>query len=261
VATDAPTMLETSAIPEAMSPEEIERQVRGLGEWFHNLDLRGVQTAPRHFLGDFPRVLWEGLQHKLPDVRGKTVLDIGCNAGFYSIQLKKRGAARVLGIDFDERYLEQARFATRVCGADVELRQMSVYDVAALREKFDVVLFMGVLYHLRHPLLALDLVREHVVKDTMIFQCMLRGSEQVDPVERDYPFTERAIFDRPGHPRMHFIENRYASDPTNWWAPNSACMEAMLRASGFRIDDRLPPEVFVCRTAPIEESGAVYPAR
>jgi tRNA (mo5U34)-methyltransferase len=249
-----------SAGPEAFTTEEIERRVRGLGEWFHNLDLRGVKTAPAHFLGDFPSVLWEGLRGKLPDVRGRSVLDIGCNAGFYSIQVKKLGAERVVGIDFDERYLDQARLATQICGVDVELRHMSVYDVAALREKFDVVLFMGVLYHLRHPLLALDLVREHVTSDLMVFQSMLRGSREVEPLERDYPFAETAVFDRPAYPKLHFIERKYAGDPTNWWAPNTACMEAMLRASGFRVIDRLPPEVFICRTAPVEESGAVHPA-
>ena len=64
----------------------------------------------------------------------------------------------MLGIDFDADYLAQARFAAEVEGLDVEFRQMSVYDVAALAERFDVVFFIGVLYHLRHPLLALDLI-------------------------------------------------------------------------------------------------------
>jgi tRNA (mo5U34)-methyltransferase len=89
------------------------------------------------------------------------VLDIGCNAGFYSLEMKRRGAERVLGVDFDERYLAQG--ALRSGGAR---RRHRVPPVLGLRrrtlgEKFDLVIFMGVLYHLRHPLLALDLVREH----------------------------------------------------------------------------------------------------
>src|SRR5437868_7908666 len=139
-----------------LSPTEIERKVQALGPWFHNLDLNGVRTAPSHFLGDYPAVKWQHFANDIPrDLTGKSVLDIGCNAGFYSLEMKRRGAARVLGLDYDEEYLAQARFAAEVSGFNIEFRRTSVYDVAALGEKFDVVLFLGVLYHLRHPLLAL----------------------------------------------------------------------------------------------------------
>ncbi|PYQ29070.1 MAG: TIGR04290 family methyltransferase [Acidobacteria bacterium] len=233
-----------------MSVHEIESQVRKLGPWFHNLDLRGVHTAPEHFLGDYPRFKWEKFAHAVPaDLTGKSVLDIGCNAGFYSMEMKRRGAARVLGIDSDERYLEQARFAARVAHADVEFRNLSVYDVASLREQFDVVLFMGVLYHLRHPLLALDLLHD-VVRELLVFQTMLRGSSDVLHVDEDHPFDERAMFDDPAFPKMFFIEQRYAHDPTNWWIPNRACAEAMLRSAGFTIVDHPEEEVFICRSKP-----------
>lgn len=245
-----------------MTTDEIEAQVRSLGDWFHNLDLHGVQTAPNHFLGDFPRVLWRYLQDALPDVKGKSVLDVGCNGGFYSIQMKQRGAKEVVGIDVDPRYLEQARLATRVLGAEVDLRELSVYDVGALGRKFDVVIFMGVLYHLRHPLLALDLLREHVVGQTLIFQTMTRGSHGVMTPDEDYSFEEQSIFEQPAFPRMHFIEKKYSNDQTNWWIPNRACVEAMLRSSGFEIVDHPHAEVYVCRVAgkPAGE-GAVHPAR
>ena len=86
--------------------EAIEARAKALGPWFHNMELRGVPTAPDHFLGDYPGVKFRGFAEVLPaDLSGKTVLDIGCNGGFYSIEMKRRGAARVLGIDFDEDYL------------------------------------------------------------------------------------------------------------------------------------------------------------
>ncbi len=116
---------------------------------------------------------------------------------------------------------------------ELELHQLSVYDVARLGETFDLVLFMGVLYHLRHPLLALDLIHEHVARDLLVFQSMQRGSDQVVPVAPDYPFSETDIFNQPGFPRLHFLEQAYASDPTNWWVPNRACSEALLRSAGF----------------------------
>jgi tRNA (mo5U34)-methyltransferase len=253
---------ESSTLQTPLSTEQIRDRVRELGKWFHNLNLRGVQTAPEHFLGDYPQTKWRSFADAIPsDLRGKTVLDIGCNGGFYSIEMKRRGADRVVGIDFDETYLAQARFAAELCETEIDFQQLSVYDVAKLGEKFDIVLFMGVLYHLRHPLLALDLIYEHVARDLLIFQSMQRGSEEVEPAKSDYHFWETDIFERPGFPRMYFIENKYAGDPTNWWIPNRACTEAMLRSAGFEILSHPEQEVFLCRRGnAVSEPRAVYPA-
>ena len=245
-----------------LTVDEIRTRAEALGPWFHNIDLQGVKTAPDHFLGDYPAVKWRRFSDAVPaDLSGRSVLDIGCNAGFYSIEMKRRGADRVLGIDFDPEYLEQARFAAEVSGVEIECRQLSVYDVAAIGERFDVVLFMGVLYHLRHPLLALDLIREHAARDLFIFQSMLRGSTEVVILADDHDFWDAAPFEQPGAPRLHFIEHRYAGDPTNWWIPNRACAEAMLRSAGFEILEHPEDEVYVCRCADIPAwAGPVYPA-
>jgi tRNA (mo5U34)-methyltransferase len=231
------------------STHEIEQRVRSLGQWFHNLDLHGVKTAPDHFLGDYPNVKWQKFAHAIPaDLTGKSVLDIGCNAGFYSIEMKKRGAARVVGLDSDEVYLNQARFAAEVSGyPDIEFRNLSVYDVGQLGETFDVVIFMGVLYHLRHPLLALDTLYETVVGDMLVFQSMQRGSKEVAHVEENHPFWDESVFERDGYPLMYFVEQRYADDPTNWWIPNRAGVEAMLRSAGFVIEAHPEDEVYICR--------------
>ena len=74
-------------------------EIDALGPWFHNMELDGEWTAPDHFLGNYPQFKFDGFADALPDVTGKSVLDIGCNAGFYALEMKKRGAARVLGID------------------------------------------------------------------------------------------------------------------------------------------------------------------
>ena len=233
-----------------LSPDEIRRRLAGLGDWFHNMDLGGVRTAPNHFLYDYPAVKWASFRDAIPaDLSGRTVLDIGCNGGFYSLEMKRRGADRVVGIDSDERYLAQARFAAEVTGLEVEFRNHSVYDVAQLGARFDVVLFLGVFYHLRHPLLALDLIRAHVAKDLLVFQSLQCGEGGIAPVQPDYDFADTAHFDAAGYPRMHFIERSYAHDPTNWWAPNAACAQAMLRSAGFSIQQQPDPEIYVCRCA------------
>ena len=77
----------------------------------------------------------------------------------------------------------------------------------------------------------------------------------------DYPFQETAIFERPGFPRLAFIEHCYAGDDTNWWIPNRACTAAMLRSAGFVIDGNPEEEVFICRPGPAASQRAVYPAR
>lgn len=231
----------------------LEARVSDLGPWFHNLrlgDTVQVQTAPDHPLGDFPANFWEFFKHAVPDdLSGQSVLDIGCNGGFYSFEMKRRGAARVIGVDHDPVYLNQARFAREQLGLDVEFAQGDVYDIDRLvgDQQFDFVVFMGVLYHLRHPLYALEKVAG-LVRGRLLFQSMERGSwDTLDgfPAE-DYPFSERDVFFDDRFPRLHFIEHAYAGDRTNWWIPNAACTAALLRSSGLRIVDRPCHEVYVC---------------
>ena len=121
--------------------------------------------------------------------------------------------------------------------------------------------FIGVLYHLRHPLLALDLIHEHVTSDLLVFQSMQRGSSDMPEIAPDYPFSEVEVFEQPGYPKLHFIEASYSADNTNWWTPNRACAAAMLRSAGFRIEAMPEEEVFICRHVPGGVSGAAYPAR
>src|SRR5258708_24366920 len=112
-----PTILEGGAVAPPNGLSGIAQGITERGDWFHNMDLGGVFTAPHHFLGDYPNVKWKHIAKVFPqDMRGASVLDIGCNAGFYSIELKKRGAGRVLGVDVDDRYLEQGRFAVSTLG-------------------------------------------------------------------------------------------------------------------------------------------------
>jgi tRNA (mo5U34)-methyltransferase len=240
-----------SGPPRAL-PADLKEQAARLQPWFHNLHLPdGSETAPDHPLGDFPRYKWQQLRAVLPeDMQGWSVLDIGCNAGFYSFELARCGA-EVLAIDSDPHYLRQAQWAGEVYGLSrrVTLRRMQVYQVARLRRRFDLVLFMGVFYHLRHPLLALDIVAAKVSR-RLIFQTMIMPGEQVEIPPQDFSLDERERLTRPGWPKMAFIERRLAGDPTNWWVPNHAAVEAMLRSCGLRVVQRPGEEIYVCEPEP-----------
>lgn len=245
----------SSAILSSSSREQLQKQIAEMGQWFHNLDLHGVKTAPDHFLGDYPAFKWREIARAIPeDLKGATVLDIGCNGGFYSIEMKKRGADRVLALDVDDRYLNQARFAASTLGVDIEFQKCSVYDVDQIEGQFDYVFFLGVFYHLRYPLYALDKVVKKV-RGRLLFQSMIRGSKATREWKSDYHFWETGIFEEPDFPRMYFIENSYSHDHTNWWIPNTAAAEAMLRSSGLVIVDHPEEETWVCEPGAVKRDG------
>jgi tRNA (mo5U34)-methyltransferase len=234
-----------------------KKAIRNLEPWFHNLHLPdGTQTAPDHRLGDFPRFKWKQIAPHVPaDLKGWHALDIGCNAGFYSFELAMRGA-KVVGIDVDPHYLKQARWAARQFGLEdsIEFRQMQVYQLAHSEEVFDLVLFMGVFYHLRYPMLALDIVAEKV-KRLMIFQSLTTPGMKICQETGDHDIDERDVLNDPGWPKMAFIEHRFAADPTNWWIPNHACIEAILRSAGFNVTARPGHEIYFCKPAKTKSSN------
>jgi tRNA (mo5U34)-methyltransferase len=189
--------------------------------WYHTIDLgdgvvtKGVDnTAFRLARIDLPASL-----------TGRTVLDIGAWDGFFSFEAERRGASRVVATDYyswrglgwgtenGKAGFELARAALRSKIEDVEI---DVMDLSPERVgTFDVVLFLGVLYHLRHPLLALERIAS-VTRDLLILETVV----------------DMLGFNRPA---MAFYPDRELNnDPTNWWAPNIAAVEGMLRTVGFR---------------------------
>jgi tRNA (mo5U34)-methyltransferase len=129
-----------------------------------------------------------------------------------------------------------------------------VYDLARTHTRWDVVLFLGVLYHLRYPMLGLDIVSRCVGK-MLVLQCLTVPGEPVTETPSDLPLERREPLATPGWPRLSFIEKRLAGDPTNWWAPNQACIEAMLRSSGLLITERPADEFYLCSPDPAAERG------
>jgi len=231
--------------------DEVGREIARLGPWFHNLHLpSGHQTAPDHPLGDFPAFKWQQVQSALPnDLSGWQVLDIGCNAGFYTFELARRGGD-VLGVDQDNHYLQQARWAADQIdiSGTVSFERMAVYDLVDLDRTFDLVLFLGVLYHLRYPLLALDIVASKVERLLLMQTLSMPGETSLEPPP-DLGIDERDVMLDPGWPKMAFIERKLAGDATNWWAPNAAAVQAMLRSAGLRVLGSPAHEFYLCEPA------------
>jgi tRNA (mo5U34)-methyltransferase len=200
-----------------MPGTDLRSRVAGI-RWYHTIDLGNGLVTPG--ADDTPVRL---ARLALPaSLSGRSVLDIGAWDGFFSFEAERRGAARVVATDHyawrGTGWSTKAGFdlARSALGSRVEDVEIDVMDISPARVgTFDVVLFLGVLYHLRHPLLALERVAA-VSHDLLIVETV------VDLVGL-------------GRPAMAFYPHRELNDdPTNWWAPNHAAMEGMLRDVGFR---------------------------
>ena len=200
-----------------MTREELLHQVAAL-RWFHRIDLGDGVVTPG--LDDTPVKL---RRVKLPEsLAGKSVLDIGAWDGFFSFEAERRGASRVVAVDSyswnGDGWGSKASFelARRVLNSKVEDRDREVLQLTPQDPgTFDVVLFLGVLYHMRHPLLALETVSA-LTKQLLILET------KVDLLAWKTPAM------------AFYVGRELNNDPTNWWAPNVAGLRDMLRAVGFR---------------------------
>ena len=122
---------------------------------------------------------------------------------------------------------------------------MDVYDVHRLERRFDYVLFMGVFYHLRHPLYALEKVAA-LFRRRLVFQTLVRGADEELAPREDYAFEESDVFEDPRFPALYFIEHRYAGDPTNWWVANASAVPALLRSCGLVLEEHAGPGIYFC---------------
>ena len=220
----------------------VKKKVAELGPWFHNFQIAdGIWTNPKGGPGgaQYPDSRWKLIEPLLPDLGGKTVLDIGCSSGFFSLKLKELGARYVLGVDAGEqpKAIEQARFAAEILGLEVDFRILSVYRLSELEAQFDIVLFMGVLYHLRHPLLALESLRP-VCGGSMILQTITTPHEQqfveLETAALQNSSLHSPLLTDPRYPAVRFIEGALDNDVTCWFVPNPQAVISMLRSCGFK---------------------------
>jgi tRNA (mo5U34)-methyltransferase len=194
--------------------------------WYHTIDLGGGAVTPG--IDDTPRRLQ---RIQLPtSLAGCTVLDVGAWDGFFSFEAERRGAARVVATDHFSwsggGWGTKAGFqlAKETLGSRVEDIDIDVMDLSPERVgRFDVVLFLGVLYHLRHPLLALERVAS-VTRQLLILETVVDLVGFRRPAMAFYPNTE------------------LSNDPTNWWGPNVPAVHGMLQTVGFRRVETITPQ-------------------
>jgi tRNA (mo5U34)-methyltransferase len=196
---------------------------------------------------EYPAWRWDLVAPLLPEVNDKKCLDVGCSSGFFSLKLKELGASAVLGIDQGEqaRAIEQARLAAESLRLDVSFQELSVYDVGTLSRDFDVVLFLGVFYHLRHPLLALEQLRT-VCSGQLLLQTITTphdvGHYQDCPSEQNVDTGMRSpILNQPDFPLLRFVQGALDGDPSCWFVPSPEAVLAMLRSCGFEPERMIFP--------------------
>lgn len=241
------------------SRAQIEAEVRALGWWYQHFELpSGVWTGNGEEPSYKPETRWKLFEPHVPhDLSGQTVLDVGGNAGFFSLQMKLRGAKRCVLVEPYIEFARQARFVAQEFGVKLEIVNEDIHTYClTTEERFDYVLFLGLFYHLKYPVLILDRLAE-MTKQRMFFQSHIVGGESEVHEERpDYAKgADDTLINEPTFPRMMFIEKLYNADPTNWWIPNYAALEPLLRSAGLKVVARPHPQLLVAE--PEEYFGKV----
>ena len=230
------------------TPEEVETEMQALGWWYQHFQFpNGVRTGTGKEPGYDAQARWKLIDSYVPiDLKGKTVLDMGGNSGFFSIQMKLRGAERCVLVDPFIEFIKQAEFAARQFNVRLELVNDDAHTYClTTEERFDYVLFLGLLYHLKYPGLVLDRLAE-MTKQRIFVQSNIIGTVPARyPEKCDYERSDDTLLEDPSFPKLFFIENLYNADPTNWWLPNFTGFEAMVRSAGLKIINRPHPHVIV----------------
>ncbi|HEV3129827.1 MAG TPA: DUF1698 domain-containing protein [Solirubrobacteraceae bacterium] len=224
-----------------LSDADLREQIARVS-WFHAIELRPGLVTPG---ADATRERLDVL--RIPrDLSGRSVLDVGAWDGFFSFEAERRGAARVVAADYfawqGENWSDKSGFelARRALNSGVEDVDIDVIDLGPDRVgTFDLVLFLGVLYHMRHPLLALERVAS-VTGDQLILETHVDLSWLRRPAVAFYPDQELGW------------------DPTNWWGPNTSAVTGMLRAVGFTRVELVTPNSWAYRLARTARRSAGY---
>lgn len=218
--------------PRSDAPPEVQARIDALAPWFHSIDLGNgirIQRDARFGSPDYPARLWQWVGPSVPrDLTGMRTLDVGCNGGFFSLALDRRGAAYVLGIEAVSRHLEQARLVRELSGRDIDLRLLSIYDLSSELGQFDLALCLGVVYHLRHPLLGLERLAAVtrgtlIVESAVVAPAPIRAPADFGPRAQSLAFME--------YPPLGPEADAYR----NWFIPSMECLKSWIELFGFTV--------------------------
>jgi len=218
---------------QSIDPAELRRRVAEMPYWYHKIALPGGVVTPG-WAPLFPQV------YGVPeDLSGKRVLDVGAWDGYWSFEALKRGAREVVAIDDFSDHVGELPVGSRTAWQTFDLCraalgydeqrcnriEMDTYDIdEAKLGRFDVVFFFGTLYHLRHPLLALDKLSAICDGDIFVESAICDDVSPYRGYGQGYP--EQMV--------MEFYPNdEYGQNVTNWWAPSLLCMAQMVHAAGW----------------------------
>jgi len=237
-----------------MTDEEILALTRSIEVWYHRIELRpGIITPGFNDSPENLRLL--GLP---ADCTGMRALDIGARDGYFSFELEKRGA-EVTAVDYMPSTTTGFSIAAHLLGSKARYLQENIYNLSRKTlGEFDIVLFLGLLYHLPDPLGALRIVRtlcrglmflETLVIDGLVFLPDGRKAalQELHPALSELPLMQ--FF--PGSSRNN--------DKTNFWGPNLKCVQDMLIESEFRIlDSQLNVDRAIVRCATESDPEKLY---
>jgi tRNA (mo5U34)-methyltransferase len=256
--------------------EDVQRRVEELGWWYHHFELpSGVWTGTGEPPAYDPIERWQLIEPHLPeDLEGKSVLDVGGNSGYFSLRMKQRGAGRCVMVEPVVEFVDQANFVFEQFDVEVDVVCEDVHAYCLTTdERFDYVLFLGLFYHLKYPVLVLDRLAE-MTKELIFFNSHIEGGPP-HPPSSDHPGlsglarirrslarkldpglgtetgeagdAERDEIQSASFPRMAFLEGAYRGDLSNWWVPNYAALEPLARSAGLKVLARPHPETIVAQ--------------
>lgn len=224
-------------------------ELPSLGTWHHIIDLgEGIKTSKHQHSGYDPEKRWKLIEPYVPeDLTGKSVLDIGCNSGYLSMKMKKRGAFRVVAVDSFEKAIKQTEFIAKWYNVDLEIIKEDVHAYCLTTdERFDYIIFLGLFYHLKYGTIVLDRLAE-MTKSRLFFQTVSIGPQFEDFQPQDnYSLDDRTtMIKSDDFPKMFFIEKKFNNDLSNWWIANQPAIISLIRNAGMKILAR-PEALYVC---------------
>ena len=223
--------------PNPPTREEAEAFIKSQPYWYHRMYLgNGIYTFPPTLAGR----VWAMIKPVFPsDLKGASMLDVGCNAGYFSILAKLQGAGRVLGIESIDFFAEQAEYIRKVWEMNIEYRLMDAHEIHKIDEQFDLVMFTGILYHLKNPLQVLEDVGERC-RDAIIVETeIIPENPRNMLIARTGPLGKAKLsVTTKGFMKFH-ERDELNGDSSNWWVPDTECLLGMLRVAGFQYFSRV----------------------